>query len=207
MLEGTKVQAHNRMNAEGDDRQRLSALMDGDADARELAELGALWRDDAELRGTWHTYHLIGDVLRSDDLAGVPARDEAFLQAFRQRLAAEPVVLAPVAIDAQALAAARRRRGWLAPAAAAAGFVAVAGVLIVMRAPSATPGDPQIAKAAPTVPAAQAVQAVQAVSMTTPVLRDARLDRYLEAHRRMGPGVMTAMPSARPIEAMAIDTK
>lgn len=201
MLEGIKVQAHNRMNAEGDDRQRLSALMDGDADARDLAELGALWRDDADLRGTWHTYHLIGDVLRSDDLASAPARDEAFLQALRQRLAAEPVVLAPVAVDAQALAAARRRRSWLAPAAAAAGFVAVAGVLIVLRGPSTPTDDARLAKASPGVPA------VQPVSVNTPVLRDARLDRYLEAHRRMGPGVMTAMPSARPIEAMAIDTK
>lgn len=201
MLEGIKVLAQNRVNAEGHDRQRLSALMDGDADAHDLVELGALWRDDAELRGTWHTYHLIGDVLRSEDLAAPPSRDEAFLQALRERLAAEPVVLAPVAVDAQALASARRRRGWLAPAAAAAGFVAVAGVLVVMRSPVRPTDDVRLA-----APSA-GVSAVQPVAVSTPVLRDARLDRYLEVHRRLGPGVMTAMPSARPIEAMAIDNK
>ena len=35
------------------------------------------WRGDGELREDWHAYHLIGDVLRSDDLAIAPARDEA----------------------------------------------------------------------------------------------------------------------------------
>ena len=73
-----------------DRRALLSALADGEADA---AQAGcALWRDDAEARATWHTYHLIGDVLRSDDLAAQPARDAAFLAALRERLAAEPTV-------------------------------------------------------------------------------------------------------------------
>lgn len=204
MLEGIKVQAHNQTNSAGDDRLRLSALMDGEADAAELTAMAALWRDDADLRGNWHAYHLIGDVLRSDDLASDPARDEAFLQAFRQRLAAEPVVLAPVAIDAPAIAAARRRRHWLAPAAAAAGFVAVAGVLIVFRG-AAGPGD-DVRLAAPAA-GVQAAQAVQPAAAYSPVLRNASLDRYLEAHRRLGPGTMTDMPTARPIEAMVIEAK
>ena len=206
MLEGIKVQAHNLTSGHDDDRSRLSALMDGDADAAEMAALGARWRDDADVRGTWHAYHLIGDVMRSDDLASPPARDEAFLQALRQRLAAEPVVLAPVAIDAPAMAAARQRRRWLAPAAAAAGFVAVAGVLIVLRGPAGPAEDQRLATSTP-AKAAGATPVVQPVVVSAPVLRDARLDRYLEAHRRMGPGVMTAMPMARPVEAMAIETK
>ena len=44
---------------------------------------------------SWHAYQLIGDVLRSEDLAAEPAADEAFLVALRARLADEPVVLAP----------------------------------------------------------------------------------------------------------------
>ncbi|MFA6262799.1 MAG: RseA family anti-sigma factor, partial [Bacteroidia bacterium] len=59
-------------------RAMLSALADGEA----AAEPGcALWRDDAQARATWHAYHLIGDVMRSEDLAVRPARDAAFLAA------------------------------------------------------------------------------------------------------------------------------
>ena len=43
----------------------------------------------------WHAYHLIGDVLRSDDLASAPGRDAAFLQRLSARLDDEPAVLAP----------------------------------------------------------------------------------------------------------------
>ena len=47
-----------------DPRRWLSALADGQADAAEPA--CGLWRDDAAARQTWHAYHLIGDVLRSE---------------------------------------------------------------------------------------------------------------------------------------------
>ncbi|MBU6260953.1 MAG: sigma-E factor negative regulatory protein, partial [Burkholderiales bacterium] len=104
-----------------DPRIWVSALVDGEADA--LDPVCAVWRDSAEARGAWHAYHLIGDVMRSDDLAADPARDARFLAGLRERLAGEPVVLAPP----------RRRQVWLVPAAVAAGFVAVAGVLVVAR--------------------------------------------------------------------------
>ena len=41
----------------------------------------ALWRDDPEARRYWHTVHLIGDAMRSDELAQQPARDADFLAA------------------------------------------------------------------------------------------------------------------------------
>ena len=65
-----------------DDRHSgLSAAADGDADALGAACLA--WRDDAAARSTWHAYHLIGDVLRSGELATTPQRDAAFLRAFQ----------------------------------------------------------------------------------------------------------------------------
>src|SRR6201996_9215738 len=76
-------------------RRILSALADGDATDSEAARAFQAWRDEPDARASWHTYQLIGDVLRSDDLAAEPAADEAFLVALRARLAAEPVVLAP----------------------------------------------------------------------------------------------------------------
>src|SRR5262245_43551666 len=76
-------------------RQILSALADGEASESEGADAFLAWREDAETRATWHCYHLIGDVLRSEDLAAPAARQQRLLDALRERLAAEPVVLAP----------------------------------------------------------------------------------------------------------------
>src|SRR5471032_2121045 len=76
-------------------RRILSALADGDATDSEAARAFQAWRDDPDARASWHAYQLIGDVLRSDDLAVEPAADERFLVALRARLADEPVVLAP----------------------------------------------------------------------------------------------------------------
>ena len=57
-----------------DPRWLLSAMADGEADAAELGRGCAGWASaDAQTRQSWHAYHLIGDVLRSDDLASAPA--------------------------------------------------------------------------------------------------------------------------------------
>ena len=50
---------------------------------RSRAACARLARRRRTPRSTWHAYHLIGDVLRSDDLARPPARDAAFLAALR----------------------------------------------------------------------------------------------------------------------------
>jgi TorA maturation chaperone TorD len=71
--------------AANDPRGWLSALADGQADATEPA--CGLWRDDAAARQTWHAYHLIGDVLRSEELAREPGRDAAFVAALRADIA------------------------------------------------------------------------------------------------------------------------
>src|SRR5512143_2981266 len=77
--------------------ESLSALSDGECDVSAVAWACSAWRDDVGLRSSWHAYQLIGDVLRSEDLAGHPSHDAAFLAAVRERLAREPVVLAPEA--------------------------------------------------------------------------------------------------------------
>ncbi len=137
------------MNAADDNPdalERLSALADGEADARVAAAISAAWRDDGATRARWHCYQLIGDVMRSDELAG-RGRDAAFLAALRSRLADEPVVIAPAAVavatpglrqtgnGAPVLSVARGRlRRWAPPAALAAGFMVVAvGAMTVWR--------------------------------------------------------------------------
>ncbi|HEU0306103.1 MAG TPA: RseA family anti-sigma factor, partial [Lysobacter sp.] len=108
-------------------RAALSALMDGDQAAADQA--CRAWRGDACARDDWHTYHLIGDLLRSDEHRCEPGRDASFVARLRERLAAEPTVLAPKSSARPA----RRLRAWMAPAAVAAGFVAVAGAMVVTR--------------------------------------------------------------------------
>lgn len=193
--------------------QRLSALCDGEADGAEAQSSFDGWRDDAQLRARWHTYQCIGDVMRSDDLAGDAEHDQAFLLALRARLASEPVVLAPRAIPATVPAAvpmavgalgpvrSTRRQRWAAPAAMAAGVMAVAGALVVIRSttalvdpaaldPVATAGPAttiQVANVTPATPAASEAAAGE-------MLRNPELDRYLAAHRQFAQGPALTTP-------------
>lgn len=185
----------------------LSALMDGDRQAADGA--CRAWSDAASARADWHAYHVIGEVLRSEDAACSATRDARFLGRLRERLAAEPVVLAPVA----ARVPVRARRAWMAPAAVAAGFVAVAGVLLATRlAPSGE--SPDAAPALARSPGAEAPAAALAGLRPLPapgsavatdpgvvalrngatLIRDPELDRYLAAHRQYANASPLAVP-------------
>lgn len=69
-------------------KSRISSLMDNEEDEADTL-LDALNRD-ADLRGCWNAYHLIGDTLRGH--VGINPQFQSRLMA---RLAAEPTVLAP----------------------------------------------------------------------------------------------------------------
>jgi len=186
-------------------REQLSALVDGEL--HDASSLCAAWREDSQVRATWHAYHLIGDVLRSDDLAGSPARDALLLARVRERLAREPVVLAPAG-RLETDAARDRRPMWRAAGAVAAGFVAVAGVYTLMRpaadAPSLSaslPDVPVVARA-DSFPPAGASQVAPFLVTSEPSLRlvrDARLDAYLAAHKQFAGSSAIGLPVyARP---------
>lgn len=171
-----------------DRRERLSGLLDGDAGAAD--EVCGWWSDDPALRQTWHTYQLIGDVLRSEDLATLPGRDAAFLSALRVRLAAEPVVVAPQPRSGRAGPARTANRSWMTPVALAAGFVAVAGVVTVVRlSEPATESQRTLAVAAPPASELQVARVPDGE-----VLRDARVDEYLRLHRAALVGSPAALP-------------
>jgi sigma-E factor negative regulatory protein RseA len=187
----------------------LSSLMDGELDASAAGKACGLWRDDPEARARWHTYQLIGDVLRSDDLASGGAHDAAFLAAFRQRLASEPVVLAPAAAPAPQVQVMARRRAWATPMAVAAGFAAVAGVLVVTQVSgslswrSAQP-DTSLAQTSNGLMTAAVMAGGTAsgvvgdppvVVLNGQLIRDARLDEYLAAHKKFGGSSVPGGPS------------
>lgn len=192
-------------------RACLSAMADGEATDGEMRQALQAWRDDEDCRADWHGYTLIGDAMRSDDLASSGGRHDAhFLSCLRARLAEEPVVLAPLAavnpvglpevtsnvVPLHAGARWRRvwvsHRGWTTSAAVAAGCVMAVGAAMVWRTP--VPG---------VVPAGVELAQVQAVAMpasmaevaaTMPMQRNPQLDRYLMAHRQFAQGPALAVP-------------
>jgi len=95
-------------------KEAISAMLDDELRAGECERCATLIREHAELRETWDTYSLIGDLMR-----GTPA---SFLpRGLTDRIKAEPTVLAPRALHAH-----RRVVRYALPAAAAAagiGFV------------------------------------------------------------------------------------
>ena len=189
----------------------LSALLDGDSSQAEPAVRA--WRADPAARADWHAYHLIGEVMRSDEVRCSVQHDVAFLARVRESLVAEPVVLAPAAVQMAPVGRRPWRAAWAAPMAVAAGFVAVAGVLVVTRvaSPGGAAQDPASALASSiAAPVAAGLQAVAGGTLVrspptasrpladnvgaSALIRDAELDRYLAAHRQYSSTSAVAVP-------------
>ena len=168
--------------------ERLSSLVDGQAGPQDWLAACNEWADSPACRERWHAYHLIGDTLRSQELPSAPGHDVAFLAALRLRLAEEPVVLSPAPLASPPAAATPRRLGWAAPAAVAAGFMAVAGVLVVLRQPAPEPAAVVAQRPAGTAGSAPLVV------VNGQMIRNARLDRYLAAHRGPAQGASLTAP-------------
>ena len=214
----------NESESESSALESLSALADGELDSAAAARACAAWRDDASMRSTWHAYQLIGDVLRSEDLASSSQSDAVFLASLRERLAHEPTVLAPdsaapleaadrsheVTVGAAHGRGARGARwSWMAPSAVAAGFVLVAGALMVTRAPAPASsaaagstlaqdtvvGAPVQMVSTPAFAASDSAAESRALMVDGRVIRDARLDRYLAAHKQFAGSSALGVPS------------
>lgn len=192
-----------------DTRWLLSAMADGEADAAEFGRGCTAWAGaDARTRQDWYAYHLIGDVLRSDDLASPPHHDLGFLQRLSVRLEGEPAVLAPAPLPAEVA----RRPAWAVPAALAAGVMALATVLVVSIGPSGGGSAKPTLAAAPAAPTTVAARdAVSATTEAVPaggrVVRDAQLDRYLRAHRDYATASPGSLPggSSRSIATVSLE--
>ena len=183
-----------------DDHACLSALADGDHDA--LNRAAALWRTDTSARERWHLYHLIGDVMRSEELAARPERDADFVLQLRARLSKEPVPLAPSAVEAGPSPArgGLRRLGWRAPAAVAAGVVTVAAALVLVRPGQGPSGVMFAGDTSPPASATPGPSVGRPVPVGSPlvadgsVIRDARLDAFIRAHEEARGVAPAALP-------------
>ena len=184
-------------NLEFNTNERISSLLDGDLHGDELSlTLDALLEDPQSMQ-TWHTYQVVGDVMRSAELA--PARNDfVFLQKLQLRLASEPSgvggpandVVLPITLRVTDVALDRGRSASNAPAfrwKALAGVSCVALVGLI-GASMWTQLSPQaaveVAMSRPDAMVAPTVVATDTVA--GPMLRDPRLDELMAAHRQLG---------------------
>lgn len=153
---------------------RISAFMDGEARQHESRQAMLNLERDEKCRATWHTFHLIGDVLRGERLL-----QDDFAARLRGRLQLEPAVLAPV----------RWRKAPNIALSAAAGLAAVAVVLTLAFMDNPLAPRAPIASAPP--PAAAAPSEVEPVAQPHPVAAadQRKVDEYLMAHQEFSPSV------------------
>jgi sigma-E factor negative regulatory protein RseA len=184
-------------------RELISALADGQLHGDAFARgVDAACSGDAAYEA-WHSYHLIGEVLRTGECA-LAARGGDFLSQLQARLAQErvparaPLAEAPIpVITVRAEAANDTSFRWKM----AAGFASMAAVAAVGWAVIATPAGPQqpqlaAAYLAPaSVAAAGASGTVIANTEKGAMIRDARLDEFLAAHRQFGGASALQMPA------------
>jgi negative regulator of sigma E activity len=172
------------------DIEHLSSLIDGELDAHETAAvLDALCRD-AELQRRWSDLQLVGDALRSTEVAACHV--DGFCARVRDALADEPTVLAPRAVRP------RLRRYAIPGIAVAASVAAIAFIAVpLLRAPAievaAQKQSPAFA-AAPVVATADQQQAQAASKAATAIANARALDPYFAAHRELTGG--TPLPRA-----------
>lgn len=165
-------------------RQRISALVDGELDAAEARDLLGRMHD-SEARTTWNAYHRIGDIIRNDAMARDLSRD--FSARMAERLAAEPALLAP---KRRLLS---RFSGWpvTLAAIAATGFGFFVAPTLFNAKDSPLPAQP--ATAAVSVPVSHGTLLADAGSVAA---LSAEPAAYIRLHQASHPGMYGAIPGA-----------
>lgn len=187
---------------ESGQRERLSALADGQLLDEELGDALSFARSD-QGRAAWEVYHLVGDVLRSSDLARPP--NPAFIDRLRDQIAQESIarahvepLLGMVAVPGGHHAANASVFRWKM----VAGFASLAAVAAIGWTSLATlqdtgqavGGQLASAPASSTAPMASVVAVVDGNGQQV-MLRDPRLDELLAAHKQFGNTSALQMPA------------
>ena len=190
----------------------LSALADGELMREEVPALFQACEQDPGASGSWGTYHVIGEALRSPGRA-VPLTDFAFLARLNQQLAKEASFATGPRVSTSGSGADSSRTSTMAagkqrgPAAndgnlrwkLVAGFACAASVAAIVWSVSVSGGmlpaaGPQLAKLDALPPGGEPQQVVVA-SPQGPMVRDARLEELLAAHKQLGATSALPVPS------------
>ncbi len=183
--------------------ETISALMDGELEVDSRSDCLEALLADADARLVWRSYHLVGDVLRSDELAA-GAADFQFLAKLEARLLPEAAVLAAAAAGDRGQAVAEGQRLHSANASIFRWRMAAGGAFALLMAlfagsffaPSQSGGGEQMVVSTP----AKVIQPGGTDSAATAVvqdgmIRDPRLDQLLSAHQQLGGHSALQMPS------------
>ena len=172
------------------DNEHLSSLIDGELDAHEAAAVLDALCKDAELQRRWSDLQLVGDALRSTEVAACHV--DGFCARVSNALADEPTVLAPRAVRSP------MRRYAIPGVAVAASMAAIAFVAMpLLRTPAIEVAAQKQAPAFVSAPVAVSAeqQEAQAASKAATAIANARgLDPYFAAHRELTGG--TPLPRA-----------
>lgn len=189
-----KTKQENSMNA----CELASALADGELQGTEFAQALDALQADEQARARWHTYHLVGDVLRSGAGAAVRPHDPAFVARLRRRLQDEqaaPRSAAARVVGAPALHSANDSiwRWKLVAGLSSLAMVAVLGWQFAAALRDEGAGA-QLARSA--APGATVSQATELASADAPVMiRDPQLDQLIAAHQQQGGASALQMPA------------
>ena len=166
-------------------KDRLSALMDGELDDKSAAEVLKALSSDREAVDTWRTYQLISDAMRESRVLSPD-----FTRRVAVRLAAEPTVLAPRALQ-------KDSRKWFALSAAAS-VAAVAFVGWIAFAP-----PPELKPVAAPMAAAPAEPKPNIVPLPSAA------NDYLLAHQGFSPRVSLQgmAPYVRTVSEQAVEPR
>jgi sigma-E factor negative regulatory protein RseA len=177
--------------AESDPNELISALADGELRDAAFEQAMQWLQVSKDARASWHAYHLVGDVLRSKDLAASGAHDIAFVTRLHRRLQAG-ARLAPTdmaielmsnarhlhtysGVRAHGVASANDARMRWKLVAGIAGAAAVAVVTWSLVSGSSAPASgPQLAQ----------VEPQPATGQSSIMIRDSQLDELLAAHQQ-----------------------
>lgn len=169
--------------------EQLSAFVDGELTPEALTQLLVELSQQDTLREDWHAYHVVGDVLRSADLAP-NATEAAFWSRLEQRLGNEPArpMPAPV-LHAGVRNGAPANQRWAWVVGAALSVVAVT-VSVGLWQRDVAPAGSQLA-----VAVSEAVVAAAAPEANDVMIRDPHLDALMQAHQQLGGHSAWQMPS------------
>ncbi|AMO22105.1 hypothetical protein UC35_03435 [Ramlibacter tataouinensis] len=165
-------------------RELISDMADGRLEGDAFTRGVELAASDPTAREAWHAYHLIGDVLRSSELAaGTPS--QAFLSRLQVRLQGEEVDATTLAqqqplVDPRALEPAANDSSFRWKLVAGLASLAAVGAVAwtVVGSPRQDAG--QLATTQPGTVLAGSERGV--------MIRDPRLDELMATHRQLGGG-------------------
>jgi sigma-E factor negative regulatory protein RseA len=170
---------------------KISALMDGELDARQSDQQYTRLEQDSDAKACWNTYHLIGDALRGDSI--VSTNLSAKLGA---RLEQEPTVLAP---QRPRMRPVRRTTAYALSAAASLSAVALVGWMAFNNPLAPQADSVATSVAAPVAPSSVPVATVTPASVQpqlASVPSDGKMNEYLMAHQEFSPS--TAIQGVAP---------